>query len=376
MIFTRDIWSDHNLTRSITIQDVEDALDELIVVETSEEKQEKLTEKMEKFSTCEAKENIQQNECQTIVSKQKSKRTKWMSEPNRLNVKSGGQCIRGLDYNANNICAYVDDNKSLFIFPNERPICTEVKAVLKFCPNPIYNLLVVAGCNKEIIFVDLISMTETDRFPVDYDVCSISFSPDGNQFLLGMSEGYVTIYNIEGVRQYKSKLHEKVVEAVCFSKNHFVTASQDGCSKIFSLVSLPYQEICSWNCRKLKSKDRFVVSAKFSSDGDYCAFGDNFGKMKIYDVPAEKLSPQLNVLKGSENVNIFSFDNSSILVYSGRTIYIFDRKTGKQLNYKNNSFDIHAMALSPNGTHLLCGGGTIKGMINEFTLNNSNTLRK
>eukprot|EP00792_Barthelona_sp_PAP020_P009631 TRINITY_DN3311_c2_g12_i1.p1 TRINITY_DN3311_c2_g12~~TRINITY_DN3311_c2_g12_i1.p1 ORF type:complete len:562 (+),score=123.88 TRINITY_DN3311_c2_g12_i1:1358-3043(+) len=394
MIFTRDIWSNNDLTNGITIQEVISALEELIdagIQEVKESKAEVLDENFEakeckaevlneKFEVKECKaevldEKFDAKECKTEVLDEKLKnvqlnKPKPIRETISLNYLEN--CVDAVDYSPDErFCAFVSNNCLKIYNINTKRITftlRKVEETLKFSPIPGSNLLVVGGWYKKFILINF----EAGRIlksagPFQASVKRVSFSSNGRLIAVGMSYGHIAICNIEGSVLYRFQPHPKVIKVIQFCPNReiFASGSQDKGFRVFSLKT--YEKVFEW----YNSGKGYVLSGSFSPDGLYWVTGDTVGFIRIYNVETQRLLGEHMVHQGWVNCVLFSTDGSMIFTCSkDRSIAVVQKETGKVLKRVNMSFEIYSMALNHDGTRLLYGGKNddSSGSIKEILL--------
>ena len=191
-------------------------------------------------------------------------------------------------------------------------------------------------------------------------VWSAAASADGNTLAMGLEDGRVIVYDIEG-RKVRHTLegHTGPVWGIDFFSDgkRFVSASDDGTVKI-------------WDADTGKSMVDFpgitgVRSVAVAGHGRYIATGDRNGIVIVWDVEAQK---PFKTYKHGGTVNALAFDTQGQTVASAgsdkivKVWNLMKRDTTPRITLEGHKGPIYAVALSPDDSLIASAGwdGAIK----------------
>lgn len=227
------------------------------------------------------------------------------------------------------------------------------------------------GFDKQVTLWE-VATWKVHTFPGQSDsVDSVVFSRDGR--LLASSSGRtVTIWDFETSRALHSLIDEKnSVHAIAFSPDGRLLASGGG-SILSAEPDVNLWEVSTGlKLKTLTGYKGFIKALAFSPDGRTLASGSFDGAIRFWDVSAVRETREVLTMKdagGSVNSLAFSPNGKWLATGSGDLfggmfasskgeVNIWDVSTGKILKTLGGySREIHAVALSPNGSWLAFAG--------------------
>ncbi len=195
------------------------------------------------------------------------------------------------------------------------------------------------------------------RWPLskkEVGIRSLEFSADGKIFASGSEDMTVRIWNTEqhSIRA-TLKGHTGWVTALAFSKdgNTLASGDTDGFVRV-------------WNVRKkrevavLKGHFNQILALAFAPDENTLASGSADGSIHFWNPHnGEKIETIATGFTEWVEDMVFSEGNTTLsTAMFNNTVHKYDIKTGKKISEFNDSIQkiTHALALSPDGTHLAC----------------------
>eukprot|EP00792_Barthelona_sp_PAP020_P013242 TRINITY_DN834_c0_g1_i1.p1 TRINITY_DN834_c0_g1~~TRINITY_DN834_c0_g1_i1.p1 ORF type:complete len:717 (+),score=196.29 TRINITY_DN834_c0_g1_i1:66-2153(+) len=259
---------------------------------------------------------------------------------------------------------YSNDGKYFVIAGDEKTFCvydaeTHIKLIkkenitavgLNFSPNS--KFLAISSSFAVTIF-ETKTWTPVHLFEnFSHDINHVWFGADNNLLSIGMDNGFVAIFSIDGQIYKEFKPHIDRVKSVRISPDlrYFATVSNDGFSKLFSLKT--FEEIYVWDHGK-----SFVVSGNFSPNSKYWVTGDNVFDIRVFDVDSKFLLRKYKIHSSCVYSLFFSQDSS--LIYScanDKSFTIIERETGQVLQKVHTPCHLWTMALNYDCNRLLCAG--------------------
>ncbi|GAB1545197.1 hypothetical protein NUACC21_78730 [Scytonema sp. NUACC21] len=147
----------------------------------------------------------------------------------------------------------------------------------------------------------------------NYDITSVSFSPEGNAIVSGDENGTIKLWSQNGELRKTFKAHKGSVSSVAWSPdgNTILSASKDKSVKLWSQDGV-FRQI-------LTDSEKGLSIATFSPDGKTIATASNDGTIRLWDRDAKK-SRTINVCKDCAVYSLsFSPDGKNIVSGSGNS---------------------------------------------------------
>ena len=206
-------------------------------------------------------------------------------------------------------------------------------------------------------------------------VSAVAISPDGRRIISGSHDNTVRIWDVETGEPVGQPLegHTSSVNSVAVSPDgrRIISGSHDNTVRIWDV------ETGEPIGQPLKGHTSSVNSVVTSPNGQYIASGSNDRTIRIWDVETgEPIGQPLEGHASSVNSVAVSPDSHRIVSASGGsgegghssenddTVRIWDATTGELIGQplKGHVGHVYAVAISPNGQHIISGGlnGTVR----------------
>ena len=221
---------------------------------------------------------------------------------------------------------------------------------------PAGNILAVVKQSTNSLRPDLgIQLWEVQtrrelRFlPVNREIRSLQFSPDGRTLAVGDGDGVIWRWDMATFESVTNRAHEQPVLSLAFSPDGQTLASggSDECIKLWNLAAQTQTR------RTFRGQLGAVWSLVFSPDGRRLASGSRDATIKIWEVAVTKAAPPItNVL--SHDWGNFAFSPDSKLMAAGckdNTVRVWDVATQEEKAVLHRVSYI--VAFSKNGKSLL-----------------------
>ncbi|KAF5366068.1 hypothetical protein D9757_012392 [Collybiopsis confluens] len=188
-------------------------------------------------------------------------------------------------------------------------------------------------------------------------VQSIAVSPNGHQFVSGLRDGIVRIWNVQTGQQIGDPLHghTSLVTSVAFSPDgqQVVSGSRDGTVRIWNV------QTGQWLGDPLYGHTDYVTSVAFSPDGQQVVSGSRDGTVRIWNVQTgQQIGDPLYGHTNYVNSVAFSPDGQQVVSGSGdQTVRIWNVQTGQQIGDPphGHTNDVTSVAFSPDGQQVVSG---------------------
>ena len=176
-----------------------------------------------------------------------------------------------------------------------------------------------------------------------------SFSPDGRYFAMASCPGIAQILDL--TTGTNSILNDIFVELVLFSPDgkSLISAGNNGSIKIWSLPGLKEMAI-------VNASVYAIEDASFSPDGQYLAHTDQ-NTIKILNASSYEEIQELDQMGRATSI-CFSPNSSHLAAIGGKSIWIWDIKTGRVLkSFVDDSLSFSSVSYSPDGRYLATTSG-------------------
>ncbi len=261
------------------------------------------------------------------------------------------------------------DEVGLWEIETKRKIHTFIASDAIFSPNSDQLFF---STKETAILWDIHNQQEIYTFVLDHEIQSICFSSDGNFVIAGGDSGTTKIWNA-------SSGHE-IYTFDFGSTIHSIDSSPDG--KLLLITGNDTEEYNFYakiwdidsgrmvhSFHQENSDNGAEFSGYFAPDGTqimtvYGGMWIGF-TITLWDLFTEKISHRLAPVDWT-NEAIFSPDGKLILTAQGMDsvgrAYLYDTRTGKEIEIYKHSLPINSVDFSPDGEHIITGSsdGTVK----------------
>jgi WD40 repeat protein/serine/threonine protein kinase len=170
-------------------------------------------------------------------------------------------------------------------------------------------------------------------FPLKHpvSVLGVAFSPDGRWIASGSQDGVVTVWNVEGQKQFAFQAHKRHVRCVAFRSDgqRLATASWDKTAKVWEFDPQRAQGAPTSPLHTLPHPD-IVNSVVFSPDGQRLASATDFS-VRIWDIDAEQQISELPGHGAAGNCLVSGGEQQYLASASGNSmVTIWDWRTGQE----------------------------------------------
>lgn len=213
----------------------------------------------------------------------------------------------------------------------------------------------------------------------NFEITAVAFAPNGQHILTGSKDGTARLWNKEG-QLIKSLLgHKHYVNSVAFSPDghQIITGSNDNTCKIWDLR----QQITKTFNEPTKGfiKNEEILSIAYSPDGKKILTGSKDATLKLWDIEKDTFESFTGHNKGV-NAIAFSPDGKKILSGSeDKTIRLWNIAT-KEFTSVDLKSPVYTVAFSPTSPNILTGSGSSDAKIRLFAFDettlaiNENTI--
>jgi WD40 repeat protein/serine/threonine protein kinase len=260
--------------------------------------------------------------------------------------------------------------------------------------SPDGRFAVTAGITGRVLLWNTEQWSLLGEFP-DHTkgVTCLAVSPDSQFVASGDAAGVVMLWNVEErKRLHVLTGHEKLVTDVTFSRDgrHLLTVANDMTLRRWNIatgkqvdllntqgqaetiVELPDESVITsgqsierWNIANERRSTTFpigrtrIYSSIITPDGSRLATGDVEGVIRIHDIERGVLLHEVDFADGHVESLAATADGRLLIVGSlDRMLGLVEVETGKVvLRHRTQSHCVNFITLSPDGRHVLSGGG-------------------
>ncbi|KAG0708659.1 hypothetical protein DFH29DRAFT_427026 [Suillus ampliporus] len=196
-------------------------------------------------------------------------------------------------------------------------------------------------------------------------ICVVSVFPDRRRMVTGSSDKTVRLWDLRtGAVLKKMEGHRDEVFRLAVSRDGQIIASGDKSG----VVMIWHGETGEPLTQHIKAHFNMILSLDFSPDGTVLATGSADGTIKLWNT--KTLKPQGNPMQcnsGSVYCDRYSPSGKLLAIATANNIGIYDSGTRKRVaNFKGHTGANMSLAWTPDGTHLISGGGTMDPTIREW----------
>ncbi|MGK7907221.1 MAG: AAA-like domain-containing protein [Synechococcus sp.] len=213
------------------------------------------------------------------------------------------------------------------------------------------NLLAQAPTVVMALGKILYGIEERNQFqPLESEIWSVSFSPDGQQLATGSQDGVARLWDLRGNLLRELEGHLDRVQTVSFSPDgqYLATGSWDGTARLWDLQG---DRLIQFT-KDLQGK---VLSISFSPDGQQWATGSDNGTACLWDLEGNLLHEYSDSNGWIWSVN-FSPDGKYLATGSaGGTARLWDIEGDRSIEFTGHEGAVYSVNFSPDGQQLATG---------------------
>lgn len=191
------------------------------------------------------------------------------------------------------------------------------------------------------------------RMTHDNSVLMVVFSPNGHHLLSASSDKTARMWEAGTGREVARMTHNELVYTVAFSPDGKFAASGGYDHKVRVWQARTSAELARMN------HEGKVYAASFSPDGRLAASGSSDNTVRVWSVLDDEERFRVEH-EGDVFSLAFSRDGSALVSGGGKTVVVFDPRTGKETMRVEHAEAVYAVAFSPDGQYVAAGG-------NDFT---------